>query len=70
MKTTTVCEAPAGEPSRRARFRISRPLFHAEWLDVVFLHYELEPAALQRQVPFKLHLREGKAYVRPGRFHP
>jgi uncharacterized protein YqjF (DUF2071 family) len=60
---TAPCESPTGELSRQARRRISRPLFHADWLDAVFLHYEVEPAALQSHVPFQLHLRDGKAYL-------
>jgi uncharacterized protein len=59
----TACDAPTGELSRQARTRMSRPLFHADWLDVVFLHYEVEAAVLQPVVPFELHLWEEKAYV-------
>src|SRR5438067_894904 len=40
-----------------------RPLFFAEWLDVVFIHFELEPRVLQSSVPFDLDLRDGRAYV-------
>jgi len=40
-----------------------RPLFHAGWRRTVFIHYEVDPAALQPQVPFPLDTREGKAYV-------
>jgi uncharacterized protein YqjF (DUF2071 family) len=43
--------------------RMLRPLFRADWLDVVFLHYEMEPEVLQPLVPFELDLREGMAYV-------
>jgi uncharacterized protein YqjF (DUF2071 family) len=39
------------------------PLFHADWLSAVFLHFELDPAALQRAVPFALDLRDGRAFV-------
>lgn len=39
------------------------PLFHADWVRVLLVHYELEPAALQAAVPFRLDLREGRAYV-------
>jgi len=40
-----------------------RPLFHAGWQRTVFIHYEVDPAALQPQVPFPLDTRDGKAYV-------
>jgi uncharacterized protein len=39
------------------------PLFYADWQRAVFLHYEVDPVALQRDVPFPLDLRDGKAYV-------
>ena len=40
-----------------------RPLFQAAWERVVFIHYEVEPKALQPQVPFPLDVRDGRAYV-------
>jgi len=40
-----------------------RPLFHAGWERTVFIHYEVDPAALRPQVPFPLDTRNGKAYV-------
>ena len=55
--------APTSELSKLARERMRRPLFHADWLDVVFLHYEMAPEALQPCVPFELQLREEKAFV-------
>jgi uncharacterized protein YqjF (DUF2071 family) len=39
------------------------PLFLADWLRPVFVHYEVSAERLQRDVPFELDLREGKAYV-------
>jgi uncharacterized protein YqjF (DUF2071 family) len=57
------CEVATGEISRRARERMARPLFRGEWLDVVFLHYEMEPEALQRWVPYPLDIWDGRAYV-------
>jgi uncharacterized protein YqjF (DUF2071 family) len=63
MKLEITREPLTGTLSRQAREAISRPLFHADWLDVIFLHYEVEPAALQPFVPYQLHLREGMAYV-------
>jgi uncharacterized protein YqjF (DUF2071 family) len=53
--------------SDRARDRLlraeGRPLFLCDWDRVVFLHYEADGGPLQRQVPFDLDLRDGKAYV-------
>ena len=42
---------------------LARPLFLADWDDVVFVHYALNPAELQPIVPFELDLYEGEAYV-------
>ena len=39
------------------------PLFLADWVDVVFVHYAVEPAALRPLVPFDLDLFRGRAYV-------
>jgi hypothetical protein len=39
------------------------PLFLATWERAVFIHYEADPSLLQRQVPFELDLREGRAFV-------
>jgi uncharacterized protein YqjF (DUF2071 family) len=39
------------------------PLFLAAWDRAVFIHYEADPALLQRQVPFQLDLRNGRAFV-------
>ena len=39
------------------------PLFFARWDQTVFIHYEAEPALLQRQIPFPLDLHDGRAFV-------
>ena len=39
------------------------PMFYARWDRAVFIHYEADPALLQRDVPFDLDLRDGHAYV-------
>src|SRR6185436_17826029 len=55
------------EAGRKARERLlsfrGEPLFFADWQRPVFLHYEVDASALQREVPFPLDLREGRAYV-------
>src|SRR5204863_4940135 len=48
---------------RRLLGHVGEPLFLAAWQRSVFLHYEADPALLQRQVPFALDLREGRAFV-------
>ena len=39
------------------------PLFLAAWERVLFIHYEVNPAELQKEVPFELDLWEGRALV-------
>jgi uncharacterized protein YqjF (DUF2071 family) len=60
-------ETTAGTPSSTARRRMlsvkGEPLFYADWVRAVFIHYEVDAAALQRDVPFELDLRDGSAYV-------
>jgi len=53
--------------SEAARQRLlsvrGEPLFVADWLRPIFVHYEVAAESLQRDVPFQLDLHEGKAYV-------
>lgn len=55
------------DPSMAARQRMlsrwGEPLFIAGWQRVLMMHFEVDPAALQRDVPFQLDLHEGHAYV-------
>jgi len=39
------------------------PLFGGAWMSVLLIHYEVEPGRLQAEVPFRLDVRDGKAYV-------
>jgi uncharacterized protein YqjF (DUF2071 family) len=56
--------ADLSEAARRRLLSLrGEPLFLADWLRPVFIHYEVPIAALQRDVPFELDLRDGKAYV-------
>jgi uncharacterized protein YqjF (DUF2071 family) len=48
---------------KRLRSRKAEPLFIADWDRALFIHFEVDPLALQREVPFPLDLREGRAYV-------
>ena len=69
MITTTpaLSKTAVGTPSSVARARIlavpGEPLFYADWLRAVFIHYEVDADALQRDVPFDLDLHDGSAYV-------
>jgi uncharacterized protein YqjF (DUF2071 family) len=56
--------ADFSEAARRRLLSIrGEPLFLADWLRPVFIHYEVPTEALHPSVPFELDLRNGKAYV-------
>ena len=57
---TDTLSATARQRMERAE---GRPLFLADWVRAVFIHYEVEPEILQKSVPFELDLRDGHAYV-------
>lgn len=54
-------------PSVAGRARLlslpREPLFLAGWRDVVMLHFAVDAAALQREVPFAVERFEGRAFV-------
>jgi uncharacterized protein YqjF (DUF2071 family) len=60
-------EVISNEGNAAARRRLlsgrGEPLFLADWDQPVFIHYEVDAAALAREVPFPLDLWEGRAYV-------
>jgi uncharacterized protein YqjF (DUF2071 family) len=62
-----------GRFSTEARQRMEsdpwEPMFLADWLDVLMVHFQVEAGALQRIVPFELDLRAGRAYVSLVSFH-
>jgi uncharacterized protein YqjF (DUF2071 family) len=55
------------EPSKAARQRLlsqwGEPVFVASWSRVLMIHFEVDPQALQRDVPFQLDLLNGRAFV-------
>jgi uncharacterized protein YqjF (DUF2071 family) len=52
------------EIARRRLLSIrGEPLFHANWDNVTFIHYETDPEELQRRVPYHLDLYDGRAFV-------
>src|SRR6185369_5339099 len=40
-----------------------RPLFIADWVNVLFLHYEIDAERLQSFVSFKLNLWKSRAFI-------
>ena len=57
-------EASLSESARERLLSLPvEPLFIADWMRTLMIHYEVEPAALQRVVPFQLDLRDGRAFV-------
>jgi uncharacterized protein len=57
-------EAPLSETARQRLLSLpGEPLFIADWLRTLMIHYEVDPEALQKIVPFQLDLREGRAFV-------
>jgi hypothetical protein len=56
------CE-PSAAARRRMLSRRREPLFIAGWKNALMLHFEVEAEALQRDVPFELDLRDGRAFV-------
>jgi uncharacterized protein len=53
--------------SQRAKARIQQrrgePLFVADWDKVLMMHFAVDAEQLQRDVPFELDMREGRAFV-------
>lgn len=67
MNANLISGAPQVTPSEIARQRfikeVGPPLFIADWLRAVFIHYAVAPDHLQPEVPFELDVRDGQAYV-------
>jgi len=40
-----------------------KPFFLGDWMRAMFIHYEVEPAVLQRETPYELDSFEGRAFV-------
>ena len=63
-KNTAERTIDLSEAARRRLLSVrGKPLLLADWLRLAFIHYEVPTALLQRDVPFELDLRHGKAYV-------
>lgn len=64
MISTAATTSTSSEMARRRMLSVrGEPLFYATWDRAVFIHYEADPAALQRCVPFPLDLHNGRAFV-------
>ena len=48
---------------RRLLAKAGEPLFLATWDRAVFIHFETKPSLLEREIPFQLDLRDGRAFV-------
>jgi uncharacterized protein YqjF (DUF2071 family) len=54
---------PSALAYRRMLSQRGDPLFIAGWRGVLMVHFEVAPAALQRDVPFELDLWDGKSFI-------
>jgi uncharacterized protein YqjF (DUF2071 family) len=67
MKPACAITGQSQQLSDAARRRMlsvkGEPLFYADWLRAVFLHFEVDAGVLQREVPFQLDLHQGRAYI-------
>ena len=54
---------PSARAQRRMLSQPGEPLFIAAWLDALMIHFEVDAADLQRDVPFELDLWDGRAFV-------
>jgi uncharacterized protein YqjF (DUF2071 family) len=59
--TASIDLSKAGK--RRILAKAGEPLFLARWDRAVFIHFEADPVVLQRDVPFPIDLRDGRAFV-------
>lgn len=64
MEAGVASRTTLSEAARRRMLAIrGEPMFYARWDRAVFINYEADPATLQRDVPFELDLRDGRAFV-------
>ena len=63
MHPAVASESLSDSARRRMLSVRGEPLFYATWDRAVMIHYEADPAALQRCVPFPLDLHHGRAFV-------
>jgi uncharacterized protein len=64
VSTENFAISDTSEIARRRLLSVrGEPLFHADWDNVTFIHYETDPEELQRCVPYHLDLYDGRAFV-------
>src|SRR5689334_13354547 len=63
VEASTRPPAPSRTGRERMLSRWGEPLFLADWVDVLMVHLEVDPDALQRATPFPLDLFDGRAFV-------
>src|SRR3982074_1894883 len=64
MDSVAANRSTLSEAARRRMLALpGEPMFYARWDRAVFIHYEADLATLQRDVPFELDLRDGRAFV-------
>src|SRR5687768_16982092 len=63
MNTAVESNSLSAAARRRMLQSPGEPLFYASWDHAVMIHYEADPDALKREVPFELDLRDGRAFV-------
>ena len=63
LKRTSLRRSASDSARRRMRRPGERPLFLADWTDVLFVHASIDPGVLRPHVPFNLDLFCGRAYV-------
>jgi uncharacterized protein YqjF (DUF2071 family) len=64
MSSLTASRSPLSEAARRRMLALpGEPMLYARWDRAVFIHYAADAATLQREVPFELDLRDGRAFV-------
>jgi uncharacterized protein len=64
MESVVADHSTLSEAARRRMLALpGEPMFYARWDRAVFIHYAADAAVLQRDVPFELDLRDGRAFV-------
>jgi uncharacterized protein len=64
MESAVASRSVLSEIARRRMLAVrGEPMFYARWDRAVFIHYAADPDRLQRDVPFELDLRDGRAFI-------
>lgn len=64
MENLVANRSTLSEAARRRMLALpGEPMFYARWDRAVFIHYAADAAVLQRDIPFELDLRDGRAFV-------